>query len=196
MYPVEGNERAIGLDYREHREQRGDVLRAVRTGEIVLAGPVDLVQGGRAFIGRFPVFTGPEGEGRTVWGLLSAVIDVDELFEDSGVLAGDLPIDIAIASVDPLGRGSSVFMGSAATFADAPVVATIALPSVTWQVAAVPLGGQRQGGLGGLRGRGPSDACEQGAGGGGLLGENAQRRHLVECFEDAELALSRRPLIA
>jgi diguanylate cyclase (GGDEF)-like protein/PAS domain S-box-containing protein len=141
MYPVEGNERAIGLDYREHREQRGDVLRAVRTGEIVLAGPVDLVQGGRAFIGRFPVFTGPEGEGRTVWGLLSAVIDVDELFEDSGVLAGDLPIDIAIASVDPLGRGSSVFMGSAATFADAPVVATIALPSVTWQVAAVPLGG-------------------------------------------------------
>ncbi|WP_349363111.1 MAG: EAL domain-containing protein [Roseitalea porphyridii] len=141
MYPIEGNEQAIGLDYRQHQDQRHDVMRAVQSGEIVLAGPVDLVQGGRAFIGRFPVFTEDEGGEETFWGLVSAVVDVEELFTDSGLYADDLPVDIAIAGVDPQDRRHSVFFGSGAVFADNPVVATIALPSVTWQVAAIPRGG-------------------------------------------------------
>ena len=71
-YPVEGNEAAIGLDYLAEEDQREAAIRARDSGALVLAGPVNLVQGGTGFIGRFPVFI-PEEDGRTrFWGLVSA----------------------------------------------------------------------------------------------------------------------------
>ncbi|MEI4264299.1 CHASE domain-containing protein [Roseovarius sp. D0-M9] len=70
MYPIEGNEQAIGLDYNSIPEQRDAALRARDLGDLVLAGPVDLVQGGQGFIGRFPVFL-RNGNSHTVfWSLL------------------------------------------------------------------------------------------------------------------------------
>lgn len=54
MYPIEGNEQAIGLNYELHPEQAEAALRARDTRQLVLAGPVNLVQGGQGFIGRFP----------------------------------------------------------------------------------------------------------------------------------------------
>jgi sensor domain CHASE-containing protein len=61
MYPMEGNEKAVGLDYRKSPQQYETVTRARDRRELVLAGPVDLVQGGRAFIARFPVFADGAG---------------------------------------------------------------------------------------------------------------------------------------
>ena len=81
-----GNERAIGLDYRNNEAQREAAFRARDTGELVLAGPVDLVQGGQGFIGRFPVFIDDGDGGKTFWGIVSAVIDVERLYSDSGLL--------------------------------------------------------------------------------------------------------------
>src|SRR5690606_18891988 len=60
MYPLARNERALGLDYVRNPAQREAALRARDTGRLVLAGPVDLVQGGQGFIGRFPVFVEDE----------------------------------------------------------------------------------------------------------------------------------------
>src|SRR5690606_5721075 len=68
MYPLEGNEAAIGLNYLLDEKQREAALRARDTGELVLAGPVDLRQGGRGFIGRFPVFLDANGPRRRFWG--------------------------------------------------------------------------------------------------------------------------------
>jgi hypothetical protein len=70
MYPIEGNEAALGLDYTTQPEQRAAALRARDTGQPVLAGPVDLVQGGRGFIGRFPVFL-EDGNPASFWGMPS-----------------------------------------------------------------------------------------------------------------------------
>ena len=63
-YPLAGNEAVIGLDYVLDIAQRDAVLQARDTGRPVLAGPVDLVQGGQGFVGRFPVFTGNSTERR------------------------------------------------------------------------------------------------------------------------------------
>ena len=75
MYPMTGNEKAIGLDYRKNEQQRDAALRAVNSGEMVLAGPVDLLQGGKGFVGRFPVFTENDDGTRRLWGLVAAVVD-------------------------------------------------------------------------------------------------------------------------
>jgi len=46
MYPIEGNEAAVGLDYRTLPDQLAAVELALSLNEIVLAGPLTLVQGG------------------------------------------------------------------------------------------------------------------------------------------------------
>ena len=66
----------------------------------MLAGPVDLVQGGRGFIARLPVFVDGGDETRRFWGVVSAIIDLDALYRDAGLYDPSLPIDVAIAGRD------------------------------------------------------------------------------------------------
>ncbi|MEX0405365.1 EAL domain-containing protein [Aquibium sp. LZ166] len=140
MYPIEGNERAIGLDYRESKPQREAAFRARDTGELVLAGPLDLVQGGKGLVARFPVFV-DEPEDRHFWGIVSAVIDVPRLYADSGLNASDLSIEIAITGTDALGADGTRFFGSGQITQDNPVELDVELPSGGWRMAAIPKGG-------------------------------------------------------
>jgi diguanylate cyclase (GGDEF)-like protein len=140
MYPLEGNEKAIGLDYRNNTAQREATLRAQQTGQMVLAGPVDLVQGGRGFIGRFPVFIG-EAKRQQFWGIVSAVVDMDRLYADSGLTDPNLSIDIAITGNDGRGRLGEQFYGNASVAADNPVTASVVLPNGEWIMSAVPKAG-------------------------------------------------------
>ncbi|WP_370320495.1 EAL domain-containing protein [Oricola sp.] len=138
MYPIEGNEKAIGLNYRDNEEQRDAALRAVESRHMVLAGPVNLLQGGQGFIGRFPVFTEAEDGSERLWGLVSAVVDVESLYKDSGLLDPDSSIEVAIAGRDSLSTDRTVFYGRPGVFNEDPVLANITLPSGSWRIAAVP----------------------------------------------------------
>jgi diguanylate cyclase (GGDEF)-like protein len=141
MYPLEANKQALGLDYRNNDEQREAAFRARNTGQLVLAGPVKLVQGGQAFIGRFPVFTrGPDGA-RSFWGLVSAVVDLEKLYHDSGLLDPNLPIEVAITGRDAKGGKGAQFYGRPDVAADQPVIADVILPSGSWRIAAIPRDG-------------------------------------------------------
>jgi diguanylate cyclase (GGDEF)-like protein len=141
MYPIEGNERAIGLDYRLDGRQRDAALRARDSGELVLAGPVDLRQGGQGFIGRFPVFTTAPDGGEEFWGIVSAVVDVERLYRDSGLLDPALPIKVALTGRDALGQAGARFYGGPEVTDSNPVTANVHLPYGSWQIAAVPKGG-------------------------------------------------------
>ncbi len=57
VYPLEGNEKAIGLDFRTVPNQYRTVQLARDTKKVVIAGPLELVQGGKALIARYPIFT-------------------------------------------------------------------------------------------------------------------------------------------
>ena len=114
--PLKGNEEAIGLDLSANADQRAAALRARDSGDPVLAGPVDLVQGGRGFVARLPVFVDGPGESRRFWGVVSAVIDLDKLYRDAGLYARDLPIDVAISGRDGQGQDARSFFGDARVF--------------------------------------------------------------------------------
>jgi diguanylate cyclase (GGDEF)-like protein len=135
-YPLKGNESVIGLDYRTIPAQWEAVERVATTGELSIAGPVDLVQGGRGFIGRFPVFAG-EGEERRFWGIISAVVDVDRLYLQSGLFNPLLSLNISITGHDGTGEDGKRFFGPDLS-GERPVVVDVVLPSGTWQIAAVP----------------------------------------------------------
>ncbi|WP_216011130.1 sensor histidine kinase [Reichenbachiella agariperforans] len=73
--PIEGNEEAIGMDYRTNPEQWPDINQIIQTGEGLLLGPVSLVQGGESFIYRKPIYTNGE-----LWGILSTVVEISPFF--------------------------------------------------------------------------------------------------------------------
>jgi sensor domain CHASE-containing protein len=80
VYPKEGNDKAIGLDYRLVPEQFLAVERARESRQIVLAGPVHLVQGGTGLVARLPVYLHDRSGDEYFWGIISAVIDAEKLF--------------------------------------------------------------------------------------------------------------------
>ncbi|WP_206438742.1 MULTISPECIES: bifunctional diguanylate cyclase/phosphodiesterase [Mesorhizobium] len=141
MYPMEGNEKAIGLDYRKNEAQRRAALRARDQHVLVFAGPVDLAQGGRGFIGRIPVFVPTAGGGSRFWGIVSAVVDVDRLYAASGLTNSELDIDVALTGADALGGGGKRFFGGDNVVAGNPVSADVQLPSGSWRISAIPKGG-------------------------------------------------------
>ncbi|MEW6645612.1 MAG: ATP-binding protein [Pseudomonadota bacterium] len=140
MYPLQGNEGALGLRYLDTPAQRPAVLRAMESRRTVLAGPVDLVQGGRGFINRTPIYlTPPQGQSGSgaYWGMASIVIDADSLLRDAG-LQDDSWLVFALRGKDGLGASGEVFLGDAALFERDPVVLEILLPEGYWQLAAIP----------------------------------------------------------
>ncbi len=141
VYPVQGNEKAIGLDYRQVPEQFLSVERARQTRQIVLAGPLKLVQGGNGLVARLPVYLNDKQGQEYFWGIVSAVIDSEKLFAVSGLGDPALGIDVAIRGKDSEGARGDVFLGRPEVFAADPVLAEIYLPSGSWQIAAVPKGG-------------------------------------------------------
>ena len=109
VYPVQGNEKAIGLDYRQVPEQFLSVERARQTRQIVLAGPLKLVQGGNGLVARLPVYLNDKQGQEYFWGIVSAVIDSEKLFAVSGLGDPALGIDVAIRGKDSEGaRGDGV----------------------------------------------------------------------------------------
>ena len=141
VYPLEGNEAAIGLDYRKNEKQRAAALTARDNGDLVLAGPLTLLQGGTGIIGRYPVFAKDKDGNEFFWGLVSAVIDADKLYAAAGADPAALGYEFAIRGRDGKGLTGDVFFGSEAIFEDMPVVQQVNLPVGSWYLAGRPKGG-------------------------------------------------------
>ncbi|KIC15861.1 ATP-binding protein [Leisingera sp. ANG-DT] len=142
VHPMRGNEAALGLDYNRNDAQRAAAHRVRDSGEMVLAGPVDLVQGGTGFIYRLPIFTGT-GTKRTFWGILSAVVETETLYAATELNSGG-GLDIALTGRDGTGAAGRQFFGSTGILSDHPVVMDISLPAGSWQLAARPRGGWQE----------------------------------------------------
>lgn len=141
IYPLEGNEAAIGLDYRKNEKQRAAALIARDSGDLVLAGPLALFQGGIGIIGRYPVFAKDEDGTEFFWGLVSAVIDAEKLYAAAGADPDLLDFEFAIRGRDGAGLNGDVFLGSEAIFENMPVLQRVNLPVGSWYLAGRPKGG-------------------------------------------------------
>ena len=85
-YPLEGNEAVFGVDYRDLPQQLPSGLLARDLGVTVLAGPLDLIQGGRGSSrDRRSSSTTPGPGAERFWGLLSTVIDAAALYPRAGL---------------------------------------------------------------------------------------------------------------
>lgn len=121
IYPEDNNKQIIGKDFRDIPKQWPKVKQAVETKKGVLNGPLELLQGGRGLIYRYPVFVDD-----AYWGILSTVIDVDA-FLNAAFKASRDGRAFAIRNVS----SREVFYGKSALFDD---------PSTFKQITEVPNG--------------------------------------------------------
>ncbi|UTW44758.1 EAL domain-containing protein [bacterium SCSIO 12696] len=139
VHPMEGNERVMGLDYMKNDAQRDDVLLSRDSKSLVLAGPVDLVQGGSAFILRAPVFLRRGPDNGKFWGVVSAPIDANRLYQSIGLQNNGTAINIAIRNRTTLSTASSAFFGNDDLFNNPDnIQTTIPVCSGFWQISAQP----------------------------------------------------------
>ena len=137
VHPMEQNRAAIGLDYRKTPAQLQDVLKARDTGQIAFVGPINLVQGGKGFIMRVPVYSTQSGDFE-FRGILSSVFDLEPFLIRTGIIDPALDIEVALSNGE---TSENVFFGDPDLLNDMPVHAEVTLPGGTWHIYARPTAG-------------------------------------------------------
>ena len=135
IFPYEDNKAAMGLDYRTVPSQWASIVKARDVKQIFIAGPVNLVQGGRALIVRIPIFTDPPAN-QNYWGVCSIVLDWASLFLAAGIESFNYSYDFAIRGIDSSGMDGKVFYGLQSTFDNAFATETVHFPYGSWVIAA------------------------------------------------------------
>jgi diguanylate cyclase (GGDEF)-like protein len=133
-YPLLGNEKAIGFDYRTNPAQWKAVNIARERQKVYISGPVELVQGGIALIARYPIFS-DYPLNKNYWGMVSVVIDYQRLLKDTGL--GDFDgADIALKKTIIDDAASAVFYGKNEVFDKPDFEYPINLPNDSWILGA------------------------------------------------------------
>ena len=134
VYPLAGNQAALGRDYRAMKEQWPAIKRAIDTRQPVLTGPVRLVQGGSGLIYRNPIFVNDN-----YWGMLSTVVDITSLV---GAVTRDLDdhgFDYAVRTEEPGVAPEGVLFGNLDVLDDHDAVRLDAeIGNLRWLYAARP----------------------------------------------------------
>lgn len=137
-YPIKGHETAIGYDFRKSKSGIRSAERARDSGKVTFAVPFKMERGGLGLFARYPIFQTDSNGQKVFWGIASALMDLERLKADSGLLEPDLGLDITLARAE---TATAPFFGDAAVLADDPVVLPIDLGYDKWLISAVPKGG-------------------------------------------------------
>ena len=140
--PVHGNEMVIGLDLLTDPEQRKESLLARSSGQLTLAGPLELVQGGTGVVGRLPVFIEDSRGHAIFWGFtlvmmrLPGVLDMDHLSRlDEQGLAYEL------WRIHPDSGQKQLITQSLSADLIEPVEQAVRVPNASWTLSVAPVKG-------------------------------------------------------
>ncbi len=145
IHPLHGNSTALGLEYRAVAAQWPMVQQAIAQREVTVAGPVNLVQGGKGIIARYPIYLPREGlREQVLWGIASLVLDFDLFLERIRMDRITQSYDVAIHGIDGKGRAGGAFFGDPSSLSERPVSLDVIIPGGTWVMEATPKGGWPQ----------------------------------------------------
>lgn len=132
IYPIGGNEDAIGVDLAEVSGQADKILLVKEKRQPIVDGPVDLVQGGKGYIVRLPVV---KTDG-TYWGQLSIVLDADKITKEIKEIAKHNGVEINIETKD----GKSIIYNEEVLNSE-PLYFDLEEKDFDWQIAIIPVDG-------------------------------------------------------
>lgn len=139
--PLQGNEKALGLDVLGYAPQHTEAAISRDSGKLTVAGPLPLVQGGLGLVGRLPVFLdGPQGS--HFWGFTEVVMRFPAALEPA-----QLPellrqgYDYELSRMNPDTGARQIIEASRPYLASNPVEQVVPLPNGTWNLSIVPVKG-------------------------------------------------------
>lgn len=132
LHPLQNNHKALGLYYPDLDTQWPAIEEIILKRKAKLVGPIPLVQGGKAFIYRIPVYLIDDD---AYWGLISTVINIDSIWQLVAKLALEQNVTIAIRPTADEGALLPAFYGDNSLFYDASLLLDIELRGAKWQMA-------------------------------------------------------------
>lgn len=137
IYPLPGNESALGLDLLADPEQKHAVFQAIRLDEPVLAGPFEAVQGGSVLAVRIPLWVDLDGVPR-LWGAVSMTLDHERMLRRAGIAKLEKELQLSIIGRDASGPGGDPIRGERIPLGADAVKVPAFLPGGSWLLSAVP----------------------------------------------------------
>ncbi len=141
IYPLLGHEAAIGVNLLAHPYRKKIVEETIKTHKTFVAGPVELVEGGLAFISYTPIFIKNNTDTAKFWGVCDIVVYKDRLLNEAGLSEKYGDFKFCLRGVDGEGIGGTFFWGDTSAFYKDPVNIDIVLPTGNWVLSGVPAEG-------------------------------------------------------
>lgn len=145
VFPLEPNQAALGLNYRMNTAQWPAIQQAMVTREVVIAGPLELVQGGRALLIRIPIFPasflGQPLKERSYWGVATLVLDEEGMMKTAGITDVINGIRIGLVNRSAVASNNMIF-GSQSLLEKDHVSLPLHLPGgLNWELVGIPEAG-------------------------------------------------------
>ncbi|MEH6469871.1 MAG: diguanylate cyclase [Halopseudomonas sp.] len=142
VVPLKGNEKAIGHNLLADPKRTKEAFDAVKTGQLTLAGPFTLRQGGVAVIARQPVFIDSPPGKRNFWGFASALMLLEPLLQQAKIENLEAQhYAWTLHRVHPDTGRIDIFAASSAPLYDNTVSHRIKIPNGEWVLSLSPIGG-------------------------------------------------------
>jgi len=139
VFPLSGNEKALGLNLLSDPKQKEETLLARETGEMVLAGPLHLVQGREALVSRFPIYRGAE---KKFLGFLFMAIRFPDIINTAFV--DDLKEEgyqYTLSRINNNTGEEQLIASSGTDKLNQPVEQTVDIPNGKWMLRIAPING-------------------------------------------------------
>lgn len=141
VYPLEGNEDAFG-DLFSDPERKTEAEYARDTGEMTLAGPFELAQGGMGMVARRPIYLRDDQGKESFWGFSIVIMDVSNVFQATDLESlSSQGYNYRIWRTNPDTKQVQVIVeNTSEPFSDA-LEETIQVPGGTWTLSLTQRGG-------------------------------------------------------
>ncbi|GLI37243.1 CHASE domain-containing protein [Geobacter hydrogenophilus] len=142
VYPLAGNEKAVGFDILKDPARSFEALRAIESRRLSLDGPFELKQGGTAVVGRQAVFL-PDGQGgERFWGFTAVIIRLPALMDASNLSLLEKNCYVfQVCRVHPNTGERIAFARGGGTLPKEPVEFTFDVPNGRWVLSVSPTAG-------------------------------------------------------
>ena len=140
VYPLDGNEQAIGLNMLENAQRKKEATLAKNSGQYTIAGPFELVQGGTGSLLFDPIYTSSsDSEEKEFWGFSILVMNWQKFMEEVKIdKLEDAGYEYQIWKKDLDNEDKIVIAQSRAQLPENTLEVKCAVPNEVWYFEIIP----------------------------------------------------------
>ncbi len=131
VYPLKGNESVIGYDIMHDSTRNKDAFTAIEKKELYFSGPLVLMQGGVAVVGRLPIF-----RSNHFWGFSCVIIKISSLLRSAGIDSGNKSgYYFQLSNINPNTNQEEFFIPGSRSSKNHKNSTSVNLPNGEWKLS-------------------------------------------------------------